>query len=310
MSAPDGHSSGLGRALAGVALAVAPALAGCSIGGAEAAPREEPAPAPAEGLPPAWAEQHTAPPPQPLDRRPSSVARVESPCPFGMRWIPGGTLSTLARGRDVTIAGFCLDEREVTVGQFRACTEESGCRRECKPGEECPAIPKKTAWQSESVDTDVSRLCNGHAEDREGHPVNCVSIGEAQRYCAVHDKRLPTGDEWEWAATGGPERSASPWGSPVATDQICWGKPKRRAGTCDEGAFASSDRTPQGVLDMGGNLTEWTTAPARSGAVGQTVRWAYGASWYARDDGYARRALGGVQMPAERAETVGFRCAR
>jgi hypothetical protein len=84
-------------------------------------------------------------------------------------------------------------------------------------------------------------------------------------------------------------------------------RPKKRAGTCPRGPNAK-DETAQGVRAMGGNLSEWTTPPVRSGKTGASARWAYGASWYAIDDGYAGAALGGMQMPAKRAETVGFRC--
>jgi len=183
MSALDPGAGLPRRAMVCAALAVAPVQAGCSIGGAEAAPREERTPAVTDELPSARGDESAAslPPPAKLGVAASSGVPADGECPSGMRWIPGGTLSTLARGRDVVVEGFCLDEREVTVGQLRACTTESGCKRECKPGEECPAVPKKTGWLSESVDTDVSRLCNGHASDREGHPVNCVSFGEAQR---------------------------------------------------------------------------------------------------------------------------------
>lgn len=150
--------------------------------------------------------------------------------------------------------------------------------------------------------------------------MNCVSMAEASAYCAAHDQRLPTGDEWEWAARGATAEATkipTPWGALVASDQICWGRPRKRGTTCPVDAFAK-DTTPQGIHGLGGNVTEWVSPPARDGvsrsaaARGEAtiVQWAYGASWYAIDDGYASAALGGVEMPARRAETVGFRCAR
>ncbi len=246
-----------------------------------------------------------------------------------MVFIEGGLLSTMERGKDVHVSALCLDVQEVTVKDFRGCVREGGCKRECEPGKACPDVPIETRWDNELVDTDVSRFCNGReggavgryriggkagagssgheSASREGHPVNCVSFMEASAYCVSHGKRLPTGDEWEWASRSGPKRSLSPWGTAIAKHEICWGKPKKRTGTCEEGSFPK-DKTAQGLMDMGGNVSEWTTAPARS-ADSDIVRWAYGASWYAVDDGYARAALGGMQMPARRAETVGFRCA-
>lgn len=253
---------------------------------------------------------------------PSASVRAEPGCAEGMALVGGGLLSTMERGRDVEVGAFCMDLREVTVKSFRGCVIEGGCKRECEPGKECPQVPIETRWDNTLVDTDVSRFCNGRGgaesgkgrfgkvvadASRDAHPVNCVSYGEARGFCEAQGKRLPTGDEWEWASRGGPAKLPSPWGSTIVTSEICWGKPKMRTGTCEEGAYPK-DLTPQGLVDMGGNVSEWTSAPAR-GMESDVVRWVYGASWYATDDGYARAALGGVQMPARRAETVGFRCA-
>ncbi|NUP04917.1 MAG: SUMF1/EgtB/PvdO family nonheme iron enzyme [Polyangiaceae bacterium] len=234
----------------------------------------------------------------------TASARPTTPCPDGMAFIPGGTLSTLERGRDVSIDGFCLDLHEISVAEYRACVREGRCERACPT---CPEVPARTDWRSEEEDAKVSRFCNGGQDDREDHPVNCVSFDEAAAYCGAHDKRLPSGDEWEWAATSGPEVRPSPWGTPIVKDEICWGKPKKRAGTCARGSHPI-DLTAQGVAEMGGHVSEWTTPPKRS-STKNPVRWIYGASWYAIDDGYARAGVGGMQMPARRAETVGFRCA-
>lgn len=217
-------------------------------------------------------------------------------CGPGMKLVPGGTLSTLERGKDVAIAPFCLDEVEVDVRSWRAC-EQAG---------ECPTLSSRTDWDNPDEDRIVSRFCNGGRSDVDDQPANCVSLEEASRYCEHGRKRLPTGDEWEWAARGGKDGRATPWGSPVATDQICWGKPKKRTGTCARRSHAL-DVTSLGVYDMGGNVSEWVSPPSRSRNT--AARWVYGASWYAVDDGYARAALGGVQTPARRAETIGFRCA-
>lgn len=229
------------------------------------------------------------------------VAHTEVPkppsCDAEMKLIPGGMLSTLERGKDVAIAPFCLDEDEVSVGAWRACEKAGGCAR----------LSARTDWDNPDEDRVVSRFCNGGRTGVDDQPANCVSLEEATAYCAGAGKRLPSGDEWEWAARGGTDGRATPWGSPVATDQICWGKPKKRTGTCTRRSHAL-DVTPLGIHDMGGNVSEWVSPPARSGK--SAARWVHGASWYAVDDGYARAALGGVQTPARRAETIGFRCAK
>lgn len=263
--------------------------------GASAAPREDARAVPATG-----------------DTIPAQLDRSPSACPDGMVRVEGGTLSTLERGPAVSVASFCLDADEVTVASYRACVREGRCDRACAPGARCPEVPDRTDWRLEGEDDKVSRFCNGGRAGSDEHPLNCVSFEEAMGYCAAHGKRLPSGDEWEWAAKGGVSPRPSPWGTAVATDEICWGKPRKRAGTCAQGSHPK-DTTPEGAHALGGSVSEWVTPPARAKggkAAGSGARWAYGASWYAIDDGYARAALGGVQMPARRAETVGFRCAK
>ena len=218
----------------------------------------------------------------------------------------------LENAREVGVGTFCLDRLEVTVASYRLAVERGHATRSCAKGAECPTIPTHTAWPGANAgagmsdeDLVVSRFCNGQrAAAVDDNPVNCVSLTEAESYCSGIGMRLPNGDEWEWAAHG---TRPTPWGTPVAKDEPCWGKPKKRIGTCAVGSH-TRDKTPEGIFDLGGNVTEWVTPPHRAGS--NPVQWAYGASWYAIDDGYVRAALGGFQMPAARAETVGFRCAK
>jgi hypothetical protein len=241
---------------------------------------------------------------------PTSSAPPANGCPEGMVRIAGGKLATLERGADVVVQDFCLDEVEVTVARFRAAVEAHAVTRgHCADGR-CAAVPDYTVWfgktdapgQSDE-DGRASRFCNGTRHDVDDHPVNCVTFEEARDTCAARGARLPTGDEWEWAAHG---TRVTPWGTYIAKDEPCWGRPDKRNGTCAVRSH-DKDRTEAGAWDLGGNVSEWVTPPAR--ARKSPSRWAYGASWYAIDDGYARAALGGMEMPALRAETVGFRCA-
>lgn len=250
-----------------------------------------------------------AAPPAPRSAAPAHAGETRSgaKCPGGTALVGGGKLVHLEHTGDVIVGDTCIDVREVSVAEYRACVESGACKRDCVDPKACPAIPTRTDWGNPKEDDNISRLCNGNAPGLskgavDDHPVNCVSPDEARSYCAARGKRLPSGDEWEWAARG---TQVSPWGTSVASDEICWGRPKKRAGTCVRRSFAK-DVTPEGIYDLGGNVTEWTEPPARAG---KTARFAYGASWYARDDGYAIAALGGVGMPGSRTETVGFRCA-
>ena len=230
-------------------------------------------------------------------------AQATGPCLAGMVLVRGGSFERLSDGERADVGDVCLDEYEVTVDAFAASVargevERSGCDGPC------PAVPKRTAWGDPSEDWNASTYCNGTRASRGNHPVNCVSVEEAIAHCNARGARLPTSDEWEWAARGS-GRLATPWGGPVAKGEICWGKPKKRDGTCPVGSL-KKDASRNGVFDLGGNVSEWTVGRAGPPA---RVHHAQGASWYAIDDGYARAALGGFETPAARAETIGFRCA-
>lgn len=133
-----------------------------------------------------------------------------------------------------------------------------------------------------------------------------MSWEESSTYCSSHDKRLPFPEEWEWAAQSANPRNSYPWGRELVKDQPCWSpKQHRHDGTCAV-RTSPEDRSAQGIYDLAGNVAEWVDAPDPRK---RHSRFAFGASWWAMDDGYLHAAIGGVEMPSARNETVGFRCA-
>ena len=143
-----------------------------------------------------------------------------------------------------------------------------------------------------------------------GRAASEISLHEARAICARRGGRVPTEDEWIVAAAGDRPRRY-PWGD---TGAVCrraaWGLAR---GPCGSGATGPDTvgahpdgATPLGVHDLAGNVAEWVDAPDPKS---RHIRLAFGASWWAMDDGYLSAAIGGVEMPSARNETVGFRCA-
>lgn len=163
-----------------------------------------------------------------------------------MVFIPGGTfrldphLSKLKR-RVVTVGDFWMDETPVTVVQYLEAVKAGAC--------------------SPPDDKNKYPCSNWEVEGRENHPVNCIDWYQAEAYAKWAGKRLPTEEEWEWAARGGSEARAYPWGNEPPSDQLCWhrwgrGKPNS---TSPVGSYPKGN-SKHGLKDMAGNVWEWTAS--------------------------------------------------
>jgi formylglycine-generating enzyme required for sulfatase activity len=104
---------------------------------------------------------------------------------------------------------------------------------------------------------------------QERWPVTSVNLDDARAFAAWRSRRdhvtyrLPTEEEWEYAARGGTRGYLYPWGNAWSDDRANLGTgagkdvdfPKP-VGSYPQGA------TPDGVLDMIGNVWEWTSSRA------------------------------------------------
>jgi formylglycine-generating enzyme required for sulfatase activity len=168
--------------------------------------------------------------------------------------VAGGTYTTLSTKENVTIAPFCVDATEVTTAAFTSCVKAGKCTVEAAPKDRDDEYGK------------VIPTCNYGKPAKANHPINCVTYGEAVKYCTAQGKRLPTGAEWEWVARNGSAGFIHPWGDDKVKPGLgCWGQNERimrkeipeGGSTCAVGSFPAGD-APGGVHDLFGNVSEWT----------------------------------------------------
>jgi formylglycine-generating enzyme required for sulfatase activity len=144
------------------------------------------------------------------------------------------------------------------------------------------------------------------------HPVVWVTPRDAEAYARWAGLRLPTDEEWQWAAQGATGR-AWPWGEVFESGRCN----DAGTGTTAVDAFPAG-ASPAGCLDMAGNTWEWTAPEYDDGwhrwrlIRGGSYFAAQGSAWYTeggarRADAHLRFLLMGEGL--NRCATVGFRCA-
>jgi serine/threonine-protein kinase len=278
---------------------------------------------PVRPLPSASTSATIAPSAAPLPIASASAAPlVPVPIPGDMTLIAPGTF-TFGEGKEgpkVTVSRpFYLDQTEVTVRAYQECVT----KRQCSPADHVAMTAEgaeASAAAAEFVATWTSR-CNAVRKDLNG-PINCVDFTGAEAYCKSRGRRLPTEAEWELAARG-TEGRAYAWGA-EAPDCVraCYDKNgscldrSASVSTCGAGTHAT-DRTPEGVFDLGGGVAEWVadgfaTRPAGGvdpvGDPTAPLRVIRGASFLDTED-KLRATTRTPTAPVMAHVTIGFRCA-
>ena len=108
------------------------------------------------------------------------------------------------------------------------------------------------------------------------HPVTHVSWDDAQAYCRWAGKRLPSAQEWEAAARGA-EGRLYPYGDESRPERGNSAELKL-GNTSPVGAFPAG-ASPFGLLDMAGNVEEWTATAAPDQEAGQRRYLVKGGNW-------------------------------
>lgn len=172
----------------------------------------------------------------------------------------------------IRVASFLMDQGEVTLFRYLECVQRGSCEK-----------PKTTR--------DL------------GAPVTGISPAQAEAFCRFAGGRLPTSAEWRLAASGTVGRRF-PWGH---TGLVCrrsaFGLTEGPCSSADDGPELAGSRppgaTPEGILDLSGNVAEWTRDPdgryrARGGSYRSRVA--------------AELVTAALETPAQDANHVGFRC--
>jgi formylglycine-generating enzyme required for sulfatase activity len=153
----------------------------------------------------------------------------------------------------VTVKPFWIDRRPVTHAEFAAFLEKIGATSNARG---------QHLFDFDDPDARIHKVQGRWRPDPgfENHPANEVSWYGARDYCAALGKRLPSEAEREFAARGVDSRTY-PWGEAApdasrARFGIGWARTVP-AGSLPKGA------TPEGVLDLAGNVNEWTASIMR-----------------------------------------------
>lgn len=242
----------------------------------------------------------TAPPPTPTQ----AVGPPPAGAPPGeMVSVPAGpfTMGNDAGDEDerpahtVDLAAFEIDRTEVTNAQFAQFVAATG-------------------YQTDAEKASEGKTWRSFAQGRDDHPVVKVSWNDAATYCQWAGKRLPTEAEWEKAARGTDGR-LFPWGNDWDPSRLN-GKDGGRRATAPVGSFPNG-ASPYGVLDMAGNVWEWTADwylpyPGNlrpSPYYGEKFKVLRGGGWFDTQNQVTTTNRSSSIVTAAN-DDIGFRCAR
>ncbi|MEZ6027819.1 MAG: SUMF1/EgtB/PvdO family nonheme iron enzyme [Planctomycetota bacterium] len=188
--------------------------------------------------------------------------------PEGMVFVPAGDIEVPSErppfgpsGTRELVPAFYLDRLEVSAREWRV-----GCRQHTlfRHGDRMPPVAAANPWPE-------------HVEPSDDWPATGMSWRDADRFAkVVRGGRLPTAAEFERALRGSGV-GTWPWGAPPDA---------RRANLAGLGpghplpvGTLPESETPFGVLDLVGNVAEWTSTFRQVGRARGGWPFALGGSW-------------------------------
>ncbi len=204
--------------------------------------------------------------------------------PEGMVHIPAGPFWHNRKIGDPlklkTLPGFLLDRTEVTHAAYARFLIAT--KRKAPP-----------AWKGGKLDPKLSKC-----------PVYGVSWHDADAYARWAGKRLPSEAEWQKAARAGDKR-IYPWGNQFTPDRANVRNRQAEKFRLECAGGRQSGASLYGVLQMAGNLQEWTASDAE----GEGYKALRGGSWVYKP--HSARCDFLVTWPAKKQFlSIGFRCAK
>jgi formylglycine-generating enzyme required for sulfatase activity len=173
------------------------------------------------------------------------------------------------------VSPFWIDKTEVTVGRYRRLDTSGKIKPVALPNGTIDRPSTKGAIGSVTESCTYLGAGNNSSEN-DALPMTCITPELAAEVCAADKGTLPSEVQWEYAARGRGRLLRFPWGeapvtcclSSIARSKeigLCRGAAddvgplpvgthRMTKGRCDD----LGDETAEGVLDLGGNVSEWT----------------------------------------------------
>lgn len=150
----------------------------------------------------------------------------------------------------VTLKPFVIDKTEVTNYEYQQFVEKTGH----EPPSHWVPVPGEPGKKKPIAGEELL-------------PVTFVSHSDAVAFAKWRSDRdgvnwrLPTEEEWEYAARGGDQENIYPWGN-TWTEGYAITKSSGATSPKPVGS-APNDKTRWGAMDMLGNIYEWTSTKAK-----------------------------------------------